>query len=373
MSRMAFAFGEGNSYFYDGPLCWDRFNVLQEVENLFQGLHTVIDLYSITFSPNGSFYIGYIHNNLNVKYVDGCLHANLPKELQTWLGEKDKHKEYDPHLGRVVEKSSIARDIATMRVWLGPNNSFYAQDKTGYTLGNLPENATRIIESYRKKGDYVKNLALGYGSSYFVIFQSGLCCYDLSGCSKQLDKFMDKRPRSQTYFIEDFEYISVSPFEPNRYIVFFKDGTYYCSFPQSWQQRCSQISKSNSEFLRSQHTNIVRLPRAQEKYFASILAESSVEAEAGGMAAISLDQSQSTTAASTHAASSTFHTNTNVDASGHIPTVANPVSTFHAGTWADTTNLDTVSYATTGGSYGGYSDGGSASFGGDGGGAIGGF
>jgi hypothetical protein len=94
---------------------------------------------------------------------------------------------------------------------------------------------------------------------------------------------MDKRPRSQDHVIEDFEvcslpdkvqcktethdlqYISVSPFEPNRYIGFFKDGTYYCSFPQARQQRCGQVSESNSDFLRSQYTNIVRLPAAREK------------------------------------------------------------------------------------------------------------
>lgn len=32
----------------------------------------MIDLYSLAFGPNGSFYISYIRNNLNVKYVDDC-------------------------------------------------------------------------------------------------------------------------------------------------------------------------------------------------------------------------------------------------------------------------------------------------------------
>jgi hypothetical protein len=103
------------------------------------------------------------------------VHANLPKELQEWLGEREKHKEYDPQLGRVVEISRIARDIATTRVWLGPNNSFYAQDKTGHTWGNLPKSLLSSIESSLKYGIQVKNLTLGYGSSYFITFQSDVC------------------------------------------------------------------------------------------------------------------------------------------------------------------------------------------------------
>tara|TARA_R110002060_G_scaffold32222_4_gene42794 strand:+ start:1592 stop:1771 length:180 start_codon:yes stop_codon:yes gene_type:complete len=42
----------------------------QEIEDVFNGLHTVIDLYQLALGSRGAYYISFIRNDGNVKYVD---------------------------------------------------------------------------------------------------------------------------------------------------------------------------------------------------------------------------------------------------------------------------------------------------------------
>lgn len=40
------------------------------VRDVFQGLHTAIDLYHMALGPQGAYYMSFIRNDGNVKYAD---------------------------------------------------------------------------------------------------------------------------------------------------------------------------------------------------------------------------------------------------------------------------------------------------------------
>lgn len=171
-------------------------------------------------------------------------------------------------------------------------------------------------------------------------------------------------------------------------MIFLKDGTYFSSFPASWHAACDPISTRTSNYIKRLYPKARTLPANIRTFMAAKLKTTqSAEPIVAGVAALSLGsyQPDSGTEAS-HTASSTFHTNTSdtgtLDvgtgdggATGHSPSI------FHTANigidLTDASNLDTVSYAMTGHSYGWHGDGGAASGGGsysgggDGGGSAG--
>jgi hypothetical protein len=185
--------------------------VVQAIEDVFQGLYTVIELYCIAFGSNGAYYMSFIRNDGNLKYVDDVgvccttpfhfsslvkltldsVHGNLPKTLLDFLGPTTKES-YSPLLGTNVSRASITRSIPSTRVWLGPNGSFYAEDGQDDESEDLPLNLETFIDCTITQSDRLLHLTLGYNGGYFATFQNGEICYELINCARALDNGMDE-------------------------------------------------------------------------------------------------------------------------------------------------------------------------------------
>ena len=142
----------------------------------------------------------------------------------------------------------------------------------------------------------IRLLTLGYGGSYFAAWNDGKFAYDLVGCSKVLDEMLDRlleaeSSGSRSHGVTEIEvrvcrlrakttspdrefhnqYISISPFHPNRWILFFKDGTYFCSLPSTWHVLCAPISATNSAFMKKQYPDAEPLPSSTRREIVSQL------------------------------------------------------------------------------------------------------
>jgi hypothetical protein len=184
---------------------------VQAIEDVFQGLYTVIELYCIAFGSNGSYYMSFVRNDGNLKYVDdvgmrcittfhfsslvkltiNSVYGNLHKTLMDFLGPTTKSS-YSPLLGTNISRASITRSIPSTRVWLGPRGSFYAEDGQDDASGNLPPDLGIFISRTITRSNRLLYLTIGYNGGFFAAFQNGEVWYNLVPCAKALDDVLDE-------------------------------------------------------------------------------------------------------------------------------------------------------------------------------------
>ena len=105
---------------------------------------------------------------------------NLPSQLESWL--------IDPIT------QTCKRDIATLSVEFGPNNSFYARDKDSYRWHNLPDALEEAIQQRLSPSGWMAR------PDFVVLGADGAFIYsnDRGGCSHALGNY----PKLQQYVIE---------------------------------------------------------------------------------------------------------------------------------------------------------------------------
>ncbi len=91
----------------------------------------------------------------------------------------------------------------------------------------LPTAVRQLVKPTYPHGA-ITHMALGVNDSYVVVFKDGHVQWDLKGMYDMLDAYL------QIYKSGDIAYVSLSPYQENRFFIAFKDSTVLYEFDQSW-------------------------------------------------------------------------------------------------------------------------------------------
>jgi hypothetical protein len=173
------AFGPYNSYLLNSPRKWSMYGMPDRINCLFTTEPKAKSIHDIALGPNGSYAIVFTdQTGIKVR------HSGLPPAVEQWLLN---------HSGRAVNS---ARDLATLQISLGPNDSYFAFDKNGCIWGNLPPALEATVNEGRdhngcfKPGAYPYLVSLGAAGTYAMFTTGGGGTWYFGGQKPQLDKYL---------------------------------------------------------------------------------------------------------------------------------------------------------------------------------------
>ena len=140
------------------------------------------DVIEIALGPEGSYAVVY-QSSAGLR----LLYHGLPDALRQWL---------IPVAGKGV---SATRDLNSLQVSLGPNNSFFAFDKKGALWSNLPKDFDYALSLRRNSkgnfntGKYPSSVSFGPDGSFVMIMADGCCIHNLRGYDDVLEPFLESR------------------------------------------------------------------------------------------------------------------------------------------------------------------------------------
>ncbi|KAI9702696.1 MAG: hypothetical protein M1820_006080 [Bogoriella megaspora] len=121
-----------------------------------------------------------------------------PYRLQeSWAASKDLN--WSPVLKAWLERTALRENL---RVTLGPNGSFWAQDSKEYILN--AEGFSTLAEKLRSRDVPVSQLALGQGGAWVILWADGMRALQVSlGTAHQALKktFSEKKAKASSYMI----------------------------------------------------------------------------------------------------------------------------------------------------------------------------
>ena len=184
MSTTFFAFTP-NGYLYNSPAARTQSTLPDAVAlRLENSQPKVAQVYHAAFADNGAYFLSYLAAEAGKYQFFGIEHRGLSASLLDWIGQYPNFK----------------RDIPSLRVVFGAYGQYFAWDKHGHHPGAL---LPVIAHSIQQDGGATANppriLALGPGGSYLVIKSRGEYYYDLLGCSKEADDWLDKLCQIESY------------------------------------------------------------------------------------------------------------------------------------------------------------------------------
>lgn len=131
------------------------------------------------FSPSVPSVVAWL-----IHWLRLVVRSGLPAALDKWLV---------PVPGKGI---SAKRDLRSLCVVLGPNNSYFAQDDNGSAWSNLPPTLDSAIEQRRdakghfKSGGRPQSVALGPNGAYVLTTVGGGGAWDLKGEEDDVEKFL---------------------------------------------------------------------------------------------------------------------------------------------------------------------------------------
>jgi len=178
MSGSTFFAFTPNGYLYNSPVARTSSTLPDAVaERLENSQPRVAEVYHASFSNDGSFFVSYRAAESGKYQFLGIESRGLTASLTNWLGTYPNFK----------------RDIPSLKVVLGPNGQYFAWDKDGFHPGAL---LSPVASSLQQDGGPTANppriFALGPGGSYMIVKSNGEYYYDLLGCSREADAWLDR-------------------------------------------------------------------------------------------------------------------------------------------------------------------------------------
>ena len=167
---------------------------------------------------------------------------HLPSKLNDWL----------------YRNSRYTRNLETLRVVLGPNNSFFAMDKNGLRWDGVPPKLDQLLqESMTLEGwkSPPKVVALGIDGTFILVDWKGNIKRDLQGRYDDLEKYLSAQNTGQ-----DIEFISLDALHGKYYFVKKKGGRKYWVSPM--------LEKLMPDFLRGLTDSAAIAPRSVETVLA---------------------------------------------------------------------------------------------------------
>ena len=143
-------------------------NLPETVLNLFRKNPPIADVFDLALGPNNSFYVGYLEKSGEAY----CKSYGVPAGLTQWLS--------------VNAEGFVSNDIRTTCVALGPNGSYFAQDKNKIAWANLPNDLVQAIEGRNNTDPRI--VALGIDGAFVLINKNGSGTWNLKGRYPELEK-----------------------------------------------------------------------------------------------------------------------------------------------------------------------------------------
>jgi hypothetical protein len=145
------------------------------VLQLFRKDPPIRDVFELALGPNDSYYIGYLDKDGSTY----CKNNGLPAGLTAWLS--------------VNARGFVTNDIRTTSIALGPNGSYFAQDKNKMAWSNnLPDDLLKAIKGRVNTDPRI--VALGVDGSYVLVNKNGSGSWNLNGRYPDLQKKLTDLP-----------------------------------------------------------------------------------------------------------------------------------------------------------------------------------
>ncbi|RMZ91375.1 hypothetical protein DV736_g1399, partial [Chaetothyriales sp. CBS 134916] len=149
---------DGYLFFSPSSKAWS--NIDEDIASLLR-TGAVREVHFCSIAPNGAYVFCYMK-------PDGknmLLSSKLPEKLARWLVP--------------VPGKGVTRDIPSLAVCLGPNNSYFGWDKSGLVYGSLPDEFNAGLASrHNAQGkiseqDWPKSVELGPDGTFVYITEGG--------------------------------------------------------------------------------------------------------------------------------------------------------------------------------------------------------
>ncbi|KIV81387.1 hypothetical protein PV11_03578 [Exophiala sideris] len=223
MVRCTVAFGPNEGFLFKSPTRWSSMNFPSDICDIVRGPPASQEIYEIALAPNGAFCIVYTAMNGQMMLT----RDRLPHDLEKWLV---------PGYGGAV---SAARDLTTLSVCLGPNESFFAFDKNEAIWDGLPAAFETALLGLRnvaaggfKPGKNPQCVALGADDTYIMITADGGGVWDLRGTNDFLHNYLSQlKTRKDLCFV-------LSPHHTGTSMVISPDGATSANVPPSCLGYC---------------------------------------------------------------------------------------------------------------------------------------
>ncbi|KAI1609421.1 hypothetical protein EDD37DRAFT_159577 [Exophiala viscosa] len=222
MVRCCLAFGPNDGFIFMSPTRWSSQNFPSEICDLARGPPACKEIYEVALAPNGAFCV--IYSAMNGQMM--LTRDRLPNDLETWLV---------PISGGGV---SAARDLPTLNVCLGPNESFFAFDKNGAIWDGLPDAfETALVGLRTSYGSFLpgkdpQGVSLGADDTYIMTTVDGGGIWDLRGTNDFLHNYLSQlKTRKNLTFV-------LSPCHTGTSLVISTDGATSANVPPSTLPYC---------------------------------------------------------------------------------------------------------------------------------------
>lgn len=255
MAGVNFVLGPKESYFFNCPRLWARHNLPPEIEMLFTKQPPIQDVFEMALGENWAYFVSY-------RDADGgvyCRLNNLPPLLTTFLSGPT------PSSPPQTALPTISRDLPSLRLTLGPSNSFFAADESACQWSSLPPALEKALQSRLtetgtwKLGEQPAFVSLGAGGAYFMRTVGGGGAWELKGQAEGINTYLTNAPN-----FTDIKGLYLFPSAPEAYVLLTLAGTAFSNLPpHTW----TDYNKISSALPRSQPPQTSQTPQIVQQHY----------------------------------------------------------------------------------------------------------